>query len=94
MGDFSVTNTNGPTTMSFRVPSLRAIDYVEEAEHLPPLGTREERRKAKLARSESREDRTDKVTHNPPADRILVLPFASDFSPKRLHGIGAHRGPR
>lgn len=49
MGDFSVTNANGITTMSFRIPSIREIDYVEEAKHPPPTGTRNERRKAQLA---------------------------------------------
>lgn len=34
MGDFAVTNFNGETTMTFRVPSLEKIDYVAEiAEH-------------------------------------------------------------
>jgi uncharacterized protein YecA (UPF0149 family) len=31
LGDFSVTNFQGNTCMSFRVPSLHQIDYVEEA---------------------------------------------------------------
>lgn len=30
MGDFSITNHNGKTTMSFRVPSCAEIDYVKE----------------------------------------------------------------
>lgn len=29
-GDFSITNVNGNTTASFRVPSLKEIDYVKE----------------------------------------------------------------
>jgi predicted aspartyl protease len=29
MGDFSITNLRGNTTMSFRVPSLQRIDYVQ-----------------------------------------------------------------
>ena len=34
MGDFAITNFNGETTMTFRVPSLEKIDYVSEiAEH-------------------------------------------------------------
>lgn len=34
MGDFSVSNFNGETTMTFRVPSLEKIDYVSEiSEH-------------------------------------------------------------
>lgn len=34
MGDFSITNFNGETTMTFRVPSLEKNDYVSEiAEH-------------------------------------------------------------
>lgn len=27
-GDFSITNTNGATTFSFRIPSMKEIDYV------------------------------------------------------------------
>ena len=30
-GDFSVTNVNGKTTFSFRIPSMQRIDYVGEA---------------------------------------------------------------
>lgn len=30
LGDFSVTNFNGNSCMSFRIPSLHQIDYVEE----------------------------------------------------------------
>jgi hypothetical protein len=29
-GDFAITNANGKTKMSFRMPSLKAIDFVEE----------------------------------------------------------------
>lgn len=29
-GDFAITNTNGSTTFSFRIPSLKEIDYVKE----------------------------------------------------------------
>jgi SEC-C motif len=32
-GDFSITNFNGKTTMSFRIPSMHEIDYV--AAHSP-----------------------------------------------------------
>ena len=31
LGDFAVTNVDGVTTFSFRVPSLVHIDFVEEA---------------------------------------------------------------
>ena len=31
LGDFSITNVGGNTTMSFRIPSSREIDYVPEA---------------------------------------------------------------
>ena len=31
LGDFSITNMNNRTTFSFRTPSIREIDYVEEA---------------------------------------------------------------
>ena len=30
-GDFSITNVNGLTHMSFRIPSISIVDYVEEA---------------------------------------------------------------
>ena len=30
-GDFSITNTNGKTTFSFRTPSIKEIDYVKES---------------------------------------------------------------
>ena len=30
-GDFSITNVNGKTWVSFRIPSILAIDYVAEA---------------------------------------------------------------
>lgn len=30
-GDFSITNVNNKTTFSFRIPSLKEIDYVEES---------------------------------------------------------------
>lgn len=30
LGDFSVTNVNGKTKFSFRIPSVKAIDYVKE----------------------------------------------------------------
>lgn len=30
-GDFSITNVNGKTTFSFRVPSIKEIDYVKES---------------------------------------------------------------
>lgn len=32
-GDFSITNVGGKTTFSFRVPSIKEIDYVVEAEN-------------------------------------------------------------
>lgn len=30
-GDFSITNINGATTFSFRIPSVEEIDYVQES---------------------------------------------------------------
>jgi hypothetical protein len=33
-GDFSITNVNGKTWVSFRIPSIAAIDYVDEAAKL------------------------------------------------------------
>lgn len=32
-GDFAITNVNGKTTFSFRTPSTKEIDYVEESKH-------------------------------------------------------------
>lgn len=34
LGDFSITNPSGLTTVSFRVPSIKEIDYVAEANQL------------------------------------------------------------
>ncbi len=34
MGDFSITNVSGKTTFSFRMPSIREIDYVSEGNSL------------------------------------------------------------
>ncbi|MDP2301791.1 MAG: SEC-C metal-binding domain-containing protein [Ignavibacteria bacterium] len=34
MGDFAITNLSGNTSMSFRIPSLEKIDYVEQAQRL------------------------------------------------------------
>ena len=31
LGDFSITNVEGKTTMSFRIPSIKTIDYVQMA---------------------------------------------------------------
>jgi predicted aspartyl protease len=39
VGDFSITNTNNQTCVSFRLPSLKKIDYVEEVKKLPPPRT-------------------------------------------------------
>lgn len=33
MGDYSITNVNNKTTFSFRIPSLKTIDYEAEAKH-------------------------------------------------------------
>lgn len=32
LGDFAFTNVNGKSTFSFRIPSIKEIDYVKEAE--------------------------------------------------------------
>ena len=39
-GDFSITNLNGRTWMSFRIPSCAAIDYVAEATKLTYAGVK------------------------------------------------------
>lgn len=33
-GDFAISNVNGKTTFSFRLPSIRTIDFVEEGKHI------------------------------------------------------------
>jgi predicted aspartyl protease len=33
-GDFAVTNVGGKTTLSYRIPSIKRIDYVEEAKRI------------------------------------------------------------
>ena len=33
-GDFSVTHADGKTTFSFRMPSVKTIDYVEDSQKL------------------------------------------------------------
>ena len=47
-GDFAVTNLNGVTKFSFRVPSKTHIDFAEEDTRLQ--GSRAERRRAARAR--------------------------------------------
>lgn len=39
MGDFSITNVAGKTTFSFRVPSVKEVDFVTEAERPNPTKT-------------------------------------------------------
>ena len=39
MGDFAITNFQGNTTMSFRVPSLQKIDFVRAPDHIRVLPT-------------------------------------------------------
>jgi predicted aspartyl protease len=34
MGDFSITNSEDKTTVSFRIPSIKTIDYVQEADEI------------------------------------------------------------
>ena len=40
-GDFSVTNVDGKTTFSFRIPSMERIDYVKEATPKPIVKAKE-----------------------------------------------------
>jgi len=37
-GDFSITNMGGRTVFSFRIPSVRTVDFVKEAEELHRTG--------------------------------------------------------
>jgi len=36
LGDFAITNVNGITTFSFRIPSVQEIDFVKQAQQLAP----------------------------------------------------------
>lgn len=40
-GDFSITNVEGKTTFSFRLPSLERIDYTEKEMSYPQIKTKE-----------------------------------------------------
>lgn len=42
-GDFSVTNVDGKTTVSFRVPSCHTIDYVKEAKNIRTVAEAKQR---------------------------------------------------
>lgn len=46
LGDFAVTNTNGKTTFSFRIPSVEEIDFIPNAQENNVMegGNRRERR--------------------------------------------------
>lgn len=58
VGDFAVTHADGKTCMSFRIPSLKRIDYVAEASSnkpaLSPDEARQLRNKRKRERREGR----------------------------------------
>jgi len=47
MGDFAVTNGDSKTTLSFRIPSSRQIDFAPDArqENVMETGNRHERRR-------------------------------------------------
>jgi len=36
LGDFAITNVNGTTTFSFRIPSVQEIDFVKQTKQLTP----------------------------------------------------------
>src|SRR3989344_2351006 len=46
LGDFAVTNANGKTTFSFRVPSVREIDFIPDTQENNVMngGNRQQRR--------------------------------------------------
>lgn len=59
LGDLSVTNKDGNTKMSFRVPSMHEVDYVEEANsgrHLPRKQRRELERQQQKAQKKSKQN--------------------------------------
>lgn len=46
LGDFAVTNANGKTTFSFRIPSVEEIDFIPDAQEKNVMegGNRQQRR--------------------------------------------------
>lgn len=60
-GDFSVTNVDGKTLLSFRIPSIKEIDYVEEAKNIrikKGIQSQEKNRKAvKRKRKQQRQNK-------------------------------------
>lgn len=49
-GDFSITNVGGETVFSFRVPSIKTVDFVKEANALNAVAQKRAKRKAKRAK--------------------------------------------
>ncbi len=49
-GDFSITNVGGETVFSFRVPSIKTVDFVKEANALNAAAKKRAKRKAKRAK--------------------------------------------
>jgi hypothetical protein len=43
-GDVSLTNLNGRTVFSFRIPSIAEVDFVDEAEKLATLAAKQQQR--------------------------------------------------
>lgn len=56
MGDFAVTNVNEKTTLSFRVPSVKEIDFIPEAEshNIDATGANRHERRAMKAQLRKR----------------------------------------
>jgi predicted aspartyl protease len=56
-GDFSITNVGGITVMSFRYPSIKEIDYVEEARTAHLLGTTNRQGRRAAAKQQRRDEK-------------------------------------
>ena len=60
LGDFSVTNVDGKTAMSFRFPSIKEVDYVLEANKQNDqikLHGNESKKEAKARRKKERQNK-------------------------------------
>lgn len=60
LGDFSITNAEGITTMSFRVPSVKEVDYVKVANQISIDGARKLQRQKKMLRKQRKKERQNR----------------------------------
>lgn len=66
LGDFSVTNLNGKTTLSFRIPSCEVVDYVQQANKQRALNAK---KRPRSGDGQSRWDRRHPGQPPPPKRR-------------------------